>query len=218
MVATVLSTADARKAISELIGRYKDAHYYLDFSTDVDLMVAAIISAQTRDEVVNSLTPALFKKYKTVNDYAEARQEELSGYISRVSFAGAKAKNIIKTCKAIVERHGGKIPRSMDELVELPGIGRKTANTILINAYGIVEGIPVDTWVIKLSSRIGLSGSSDPLGIERDLMGIVDKKDWKTIAYVLKSHGKAICQSQAPLCSKCIIKSLCPRNGVRESR
>ena len=214
----MLGKEEAKKAIALLRSSYKDAHYYLDFKNDIDLVVAAIISAQTRDEVVNSITPALFSRYRTVQDYARADEAELAGYISRVSFAAAKAKNIIRTCSAIMERHGGKIPRTMEQLVELPGIGRKTANTILINAYGIVEGIPVDTWVIKLSGRIGLSGSKDPEGIERDLMGLVDREDWRNFGYVLKAHGKAICQSQVPLCSKCVINKLCPKNGVAKNR
>ena len=135
-----------------------------------------------------------------------------------MSFAGNKAKNIIKACKIITETHGGKIPRAMKRLTDLPGIGRKTANTILINAYGIVEGIPVDTWVIKLSYRIGLSKSQNPEDIEQDLMRLVDRRYWKKIAYVFKAHGKAICQSQMPICSRCVIKSICQRNGVIKSK
>ena len=213
----LLGRQDALNAIGVLIKSYPDVHYYLNFKTDVDLMVAAIISAQTRDEVVNSVTPGLFKKYRTVKDYADADEQDLVGTIRRVSFHGNKAKNIIKACKTIIERHDGKIPRTMEELTELPGIGRKTANTILINAYGIVEGIPVDTWVMKLSYRIGLSGATDPDGIEQDLMRLVDRKDWKKMAYVFKTHGRAICQSKAPLCAKCMIKGMCPKNGVASS-
>ena len=218
MQSKLLGEEPARKAIKILIGSYPDAHYYLDFKSDIDLLVAAIISAQTRDEVVNSVTPELFRKYRTVNDYAKADQKELAGQIGRVSFSGNKAGNIIKACKSIRDEHAGKIPRSIDELVRLPGVGRKTANTILINAYGIVEGIPVDTWVIKLSGRIGLSSSADPEKIEQDLMRLVDRKDWKRIAYVLKAHGKEICQSQVPICSRCVVSGLCPRNGVARSR
>lgn len=212
-----LDRPDATKAIETLVTAYKDAHYYLNFNTDIDLLVAAIISAQTRDEVTNSVTPELFKKYKTVKDYAGADEQELFEYIRRVSFGGAKAKNIIKACKMIVAQYEGKIPRSMEGLTSLPGVGRKTANTVLINAYGIVEGIPVDTWVIKLSYRIGLSGEKDPDDIEQDLMKLVDRKHWKIITYVFKRHGKAICQSKIPICSKCIINKICPRNGVAKS-
>lgn len=214
----ILDGKDAKKAIDILADSYKDAHYYLNFKTDIDLLVAAILSAQTRDEVTNSVTPELFKRYKTVSDYANADEQELFGYIRRVSFGGAKAKNIIKACKMIMAQYKGKIPRNMAGLVSLPGVGRKTANTVLINAYGIVEGIPVDTWVIKLSYRIGLSKEKDPDDIEQDLMKIVDRKYWGKITYIFKTHGKAICQSQTPICSKCMINKICPRNGVTTSK
>ncbi len=212
-----LSPNDAKKAIAALISKYPNAHYYLNFTTDIDLLVAAIISAQTRDEVTNSVTPDLFKKYKTVKDYANADEKELFGLIRRVTFGGNKAKNIINACKMIIGQHGGKIPRTTEGLTSLPGVGRKTANTVLINAYGIVEGIPVYTWVIKLSHIIGMSAAKDPDDIEQDMMKIVDRKDWKKITYVFKNHGKAICQSQTPLCSKCMLNKLCPRNGVTKS-
>ncbi len=181
------------------------------------MVAAAILSAQTRDETTNATTPALFKKYKTAKDYANADQEELIKLISRVTFSGNKTKNIIATCKIIDEKYGGKVPDRMEELIELPGIGRKTANTILINAYKIVAGIPVDTWVIKLSGRIGLSKSKHPDDIEQDLLKIVEKKYWHKITYVMKNHGKKICQSQIPLCSKCLLNKLCPKNGVTKS-
>lgn len=213
----LLDEKDARKAIILLEKEYQDAKYYLSFKTPIDLLAAAILSAQTRDEVVNSSTPALFDKYRTAKDYSEAKESELIGYINGISFAANKAKNIIKAFRIIENKYGGKVPRSMEALVELPGIGRKTANTILINAYGIVEGIPVDTWVIKLSGRIGLSKSSAPEEIERDLMRIVEKKDWKRIAYVFKAHGRRICQSKVPLCSRCRLSGLCPKNGVKKS-
>lgn len=218
----LLNQKEAEMVVEVLEDEYSDAKYYLSFKTPTELLVAAMLSAQTRDEVVNALTPGLFNRFKNADDFAGAEQGELIKYISRVSFAGNKAKNIISTCKTLKERYKGQVPKKMEELVELPGIGRKTANTILINAYGIVEGVPVDTWVIKLSGRIGLSGSNDPEEIEQDLMKIVDKKYWKNFAYVLKTHGKKICQSQIPICSKCIIgpsskRSICPRNRVTRS-
>ncbi len=203
----------ARILASRLSAAYKDAKYYLNFKAPIDLVVAAILSAQTRDEVVNHLTPPLFSKYKTARDYASADEGELLGMIKSVSFASSKAKNIIKACKEIDGRYGGRVPDSMGALVELPGIGRKTANTILINAYGIVEGIPVDTWVIKLSPRLGLSANKDTEKIEADLMRVVDRKLWHNFAYVLKSHGKALCQN-VPYCSKCPVQDICPKNGV----
>ncbi len=212
-----LLPGDAKKAIAMLVSKYPDAHYYLNFVTDIDLLVAAIISSQTRDEVTNSVTPELFKKYKTVRDYANADEKELYDCISRVTFGGNKAKNIIRACKMILGQYCGNIPRTMDGLTSLPGVGRKTANTVLINAYGVVEGIPVDTWVIKLSGRMGLSESKDPDDIEQDLTKIVERKDWKKITYVFKNHGKAVCQSQVPICSKCVINKACQRNGVTKS-
>ena len=216
-----LDADSGRKAVGLLEKEYPDAKYYLSFSTPMDLLAAAILSAQTRDEVVNSVTPELFKHFKTAKDYASAKPEELLKYVGRVSFAGNKAKNIIGACKMIGENYKGRVPDSMERLLELPGVGRKTANTILINAYGIVEGIPVDTWVIKLSHRIGLSPSGDPEEIEKDLMKYVDRKHWKNVAYVMKAHGRKVCQSTVPICSKCLLgpngNGMCPRNGVAKS-
>jgi len=209
----LLSSKEANQLAEKLSSKYKDAHYYLNFKTPIDLVVAAILSAQTRDEVVNKITPALFGKYKTAKDYANADVDELVGYIKSVSFAGNKAKNIINTFKEISNKYNGKVPNKMEELEELPGIGRKTANTILINAYGIVEGIPVDTWVIKLSYRLGLSLNKDPEKIESDLKSKIPKEYWSKFAYVLKMHGKAVCQT-IPYCSKCPVESMCPKNGV----
>lgn len=218
----LLDNASAIEAVEMLEKEYPDAKYYLNFSTPIDLLVAAILSAQTHDEVTNSVTPGLFKKYKTAWDYSKANLEDLIEQIHRVTFAGNKARNIIRTCTIIDEKYNGKVPNNMEKLLELPGIGRKTANTILINAYGIVEGIPVDVWVIKLSGRIGLSEGKKPEDIEQDLMRFVDVKYWKNITYVFKTHGKKICKSQVPACSKCIIgpngkRKLCPRNGVARS-
>lgn len=208
-----LSPKDADELTSTLCKYHKDAKYYLHFKTPIDLVVAAILSAQTRDEVVNAATPKLFSKYKTAKDYAHAAPQELVDHIRSISFAGNKVRNIINTCRIIDEKYEGKVPGKMGQLVELPGIGRKTANTILINAYGIIEGIPVDTWVIKLSYRLGLSKNKDPEKIEQDLMKAVDKKYWHNYAYVMKMHGKKICQT-IPMCSKCPVKHICPKNGV----
>ena len=212
----LLGSDDAKKMIVTLESTYKDAKYYLNFSTPIDLLAAAILSAQTKDEVVNSITPELFKRFKTAKDYANSNADELIGYVKRVSFAGNKAKNIISAFKIIESKYNGKVPDKKDQLVELPGVGEKTANTILINAYGIVEGIPVDTWVIKLSYRLGLSMNTDPEKIEKDLMGKVDRKYWHNFAYVLKTHGKKICGT-IPECSKCPVSNVCPRNGVSKS-
>ncbi|MGB9732900.1 MAG: endonuclease III [Candidatus Micrarchaeia archaeon] len=213
----LLSKSEAQEVIEVLERAYPNAKYYLNFSNPIELLVAAILSAQTHDEIVNAVTPELFKKYKSAKDYANAKPEELVKYIKRVSYAGNKAKNIISACKIIEEKYDGRVPDKMEELIQLPGVGRKTANTILINAYNKVEGIPVDTWVIKLSYRIGLSKNTKPELIEKDLMNIVDKKYWHNIAYVLKQHGKSTCKSTVPECSKCVISKICPRNGVSKS-
>lgn len=202
------------KVIELLKKNYPNAKYYLNFTNPLELMVAAILSAQIRDEVVNATTPQLFKKYKTAKDYADADLKEFTEEISSVTFAGMKAKNIISACKILTEKHNGKVPDTMEELTALPGIGRKTANTILINAFGKVEGIPVDTHVIRLSFRLGWTKSKKPEEIEQDLMKIIPKDDWKKIAYLLKAHGRAVCTAPTPYCSKCFLDKLCPKNGV----
>lgn len=214
----LLDKKDAIKAFEILKNKYPDAKYYLNFKTPLQLLIAAILSAQTKDEVVNSLTFELFKKFNTAKDFANTTEDELNKYINHVTFFGNKSKNIISTCKILMENYKGEVPNTMDALIALPGVGRKTANTILINAYGIIEGIPVDTWVMKLSQRIGLSESKDPDKIEEDLKDIIKKEDWKKAAYVFKSHGKEICQSTIPICSKCSINKLCKKNGVSKSK
>ncbi len=211
--AKLLDKDGAKLLAKRLENHYRGAKYYLDFGSPIDLLVAAILSAQTRDEVVNRLTPKLFSRYKAAGDYAMADEQELIGYIRSSSFAGNKARNIIKACTIIRDEHGGKVPDSMEALTMLPGIGRKTANTILINAYGIISGIPVDTWVIKLSYRLGLSQNKDPDKIEADLKAEIPKDYWHNFAYVLKAHGKSICGA-VPICSKCPVNGICPMNGV----
>ncbi|MGC8533409.1 MAG: endonuclease III domain-containing protein [Candidatus Parvarchaeum sp.] len=211
----LLDKQKAEKAVEILEKKYENVGYYLNFNGPLQLLVAAILSAQTKDTVVNEVTPELFKRYKTVKEFAEADPHEMLNYVKRVSFAENKIKHIISCCKIINEKYDGKIPDKMEDLLSLPGVGRKTANTILINAFNIVEGIPVDTWVIKLSYRIGLSKSKKPDEIENDLKSLVNKKYWKNFAYVLKEHGHQICQSVKPKCDICLIKDLCPKNGVQ---
>jgi len=205
---------EVSKIIELLKKEYPHAKYYLNFDNPLELMVAAILSAQVRDEVVNATTPKLFKKYKTAKDYAEAKLDDLVNGIKAIAFAGNKAKNIINACKILVEKYEGKVPKTMEELLQLPGVGRKTSNTILINSYGIVEGIPVDTWVIKLSNRLGWVKTTNADKIEQKLMEIIPKSEWGKFSYMLKSHGKAICRSPIPYCNKCFLYKLCPRQGV----
>ncbi len=202
------------KIIELLKKNYPNAKYYLNFSNPLELLVAAILSAQVRDEKVNAITPNLFKKYKSTKDYANADLKELIKDIKGITFAGNKAKNIVNACKILIEKYNGKVPDEMEDLVSLPGIGRKTANTILINAFNKIEGIPCDTHVLRLSFRLGWTKSKKPEDVEKDLMKIIPKKDWKKIAYLLKAHGRAICKAPIPYCSKCFLNKLCPKKGV----
>jgi len=202
------------KIIELLKKNYPNAKYYLNFSNPLELMVAAILSAQIRDEVVNATTPKLFSKYKTAKDYANADLKEFTKEISAVTFAGMKAKNITSACKILVEKYNEKVPETMDDLTSLPGVGRKTAGTILINAFGKIENIPCDTHVLRISYRLGWTKSKNAEIVEQDLMKLLPKNIWGKIPYILKAHGRAICNAPAPSCSKCFLDKLCPKHGV----
>lgn len=204
----------AAQVVKLLKKEYPHAKYYLNFSNPLELLVAAILSAQVRDEVVNATTPTLFKKYKTAKDYTNADVEELMKYISKISFAGNKAKNIKAACKTIAEKHKGRVPETIEELTALPGIGRKTANAILINAFNKVVGIPCDTHVIRVSYRLSWTKNKNPDKIEKDLMNLLSKSEWKKIPYLLKDHGRAVCKAPIPECSKCVLNRLCLKQGV----
>ena len=206
-----LQTAKVLSALKKL---YPHAKYYLNFSSPLELLVATILSAQCRDTVVNSTTPPLFKKYKKAEDYARADLETLIREISPVSFPANKAKYIGQACKILAEKYHGKVPDTMSELVELPGIGRKTANAILINVFEKIEGIVVDTHVIRLSYCLGWTKNKNPEKIEQDLMKIIPKNDWARITWLLKEHGRAICSAPVPICSRCVLEPLCPKAGV----
>jgi len=205
---------EVEKQLDLLKKHYPKAKYYLNFSNPLEQMIAAIMSAQVRDTIVNETTKKLFKKYKTAKDYATADLEELTDDISSVTFAGNKAKYIKSACKILEEKHDGKVPGSMSELVKLPGIGRKTANAILINSFNIVNGIVVDTHVIRLSYRLGWTENTNPDKIEQDLMKIIPKKYWKKLPHLLKDHGRAVCRAPTPSCSQCFLEKQCPKKGV----
>jgi endonuclease-3 len=178
-------------------------------------MVAAILSAQCRDVIVNATTKSkIFPKYKTAKDYADARLTELEKDIAPITFFRAKAANVKGACKILIEEHGGKVPDTMEVLQTLPGIGRKTANAILINGFGKVEGITVDTHVIRVAFRLGLTKFKAPEKIEQDLMVAVPRENWKEFPYLLKDHGRSICRAPIPVCSKCPVSYLCPKKGV----
>ena len=204
-----------QQVIMLLKKEYPGSKYYLNFSNPLELLVAAILSAQVRDTVVNAATPTLFKTYKTANDYARTDADELLQYVKSVTFAGAKTKNIIAACKILAEKHGGKVPQTMEELIDLPGIGRKTANTILQNAFGIVEGVIVDTHVIRVSYRLGWTKQTNPEKIEKELMTLFPKTEWKKLPHLMKDHGRDICKAPVPICSKCAVNKLCPKQGVK---
>lgn len=198
------------KIISILKKEYPKARIALNFGNPLQVLVATILSAQCTDTRVNMVTPALFKKYKTAKDFAKANLAEFQQEIRSTGFYRAKAKNIINSAKIIVEKFAGKVPDTMADLITLPGVARKTANIVLYNGFGKVEGIAVDTHVRRLSQRLGFSKSDDPVKIEQDLMREVPKRDWGTVSYVLIDLGRAICQARKPLCPKCVVNKLCP--------
>jgi endonuclease-3 len=187
---------------------YPDVKTALRHRNPVQLLVATILSAQCTDERVNRVTPSLFKKLPTAKDFAEVSLSDLEEMVRPTGFYRNKAKNIKACCTALVERHGGKVPDNMDALVELPGIGRKTANVILGSAFGI-PGIVVDTHVKRVSQRIGLTRESDPVKIEFDLMALIPKKDWIAFSHQMIWHGRALCKARKPKCPECPLLDLC---------
>jgi len=193
---------------------YPEAKCSLNFSNPMELLVATILSAQCTDERVNKVTPALFKKYKTAKDYAEADAVEFMEEIHSTGFYKNKSKNIIGAAKAIVEKFGGEVPDTMEELLTLPGVARKTGNVVLGTGYGKAAGIVVDTHVKRLSMRIGLSKNENPEKIEKDLLEVIPQKDWIRFSHRLIKHGRQICTARKPKCSKCGMASYCERNGV----
>jgi len=202
--------AKALKVIRLLEKRYPHAKIALNYSKPLELLVATILSAQCTDKRVNIVTETLFKKYRTAQDYANADLEELEQEIRSTGFYHNKAKNIMKACKMLVERFNSKVPDKMEELLELPGVARKTANIVLSKAYGIVEGVPVDTHVRRVSCRLGLTENDDPNKIEKDLMKVVPQEKWARIADLLIFLGRDVCTARKPKCENCILNSLCP--------
>ncbi len=182
----------------------------LHFETPLQILVATILSAQCTDERVNMITPALFKKYPTAKEFARARQEDLEKDIRSTGFFRNKAKNIINATKKICEDFGREVPDTMEKLLTLPGVARKTGNIVLSSAFKRAEGIAVDTHVKRLSERLGLSSKTVPEKIEQDLMALVPKKDWLDFNYLLVNHGRAICIARKPKCPECAINHLCP--------
>lgn len=200
----------ARSIIAKLRKSYAAPKTALHFQDPFQLLVATILSAQCTDTRVNMVTPGLFKKYPTPGDFATLRQEELQEEIRSTGFFRNKARSIIGAAQAIAKNHGGVVPQTMEELIQLPGVGRKTANCVLGGAFGINEGVVVDTHVERLAQRLGLTREKTAEKIERDLMEIVPKKEWYDISNMLILHGRKVCLARKPRCPECELKKLCP--------
>jgi endonuclease-3 len=196
--------------IALLKKEYPDVKIALDFSNPLELLIATILSAQSTDKQINKVTKTLFKKYRAPQDYVNTPQEELEKDIYSSGFYKNKAKNIKNLCGILVENFNSKVPDTMEDLITLPGVARKTANIVLSGAFGKIEGIAVDTHVKRLSSRLGLSANTDPEKIEKDLMKIIPKNDWDIFALLLIQHGRQVCDAKKPKCEICVLNKLCP--------
>lgn len=214
-------TTDKKKALAvlaELRRLYPDPHHYLKFANPFQLLVATILSAQCTDEKVNEVTAGLFRKYREPADFAGEAVEALEQAVRPTGFYRNKAKAIKGASAAIIERFGGAVPDTMEELLALPGIARKSANAILQHGFGKVEGVVVDTHVIRVAGRLGWTANTDPEKIEQDLMRLFDKKEWRWLPYYLKSHGRAVCRAPAPKCDECAVNPLCPSASFGPSK
>src|SRR5712692_808362 len=199
------------QAITEELRRlYPEAKCTLNFSNPLELLIATQLSAQCTDERVNIVTRDLFPKYRSVEDYSTVSQEELEQDIRSTGFYRNKAKNIRAACQRIITNYGGEVPRTMADLLTLPGVARKTANVVLGNAFGIVEGFVVDTHIGRLARRFGWSTDEDPVKVEQDLMRLIPREDWLDLSHLMIFHGRAICQARKPLCEQCSLAKLCP--------
>lgn len=210
--------AKGAEAAGEIVQRiqraYPKATYALDWSTPFELLVGTILAAQSTDAVVNKITPALFAKYKDARGFAAADPAELGTMIRPCGIHQTKAKSIIGSAKVVLDRFGGQVPRTMDEMLELPGVKRKSANVVLNCGYGVASGIIVDVHVERLAQRIGLSAADTPVAIERDLMRLVPDREWTTFGPALILHGRAVCKAKAPACSDCVIEAQCMKLGL----
>jgi len=212
----LMKMIDSKSLLKTLRKEYGNAECALVFDNPLEMLISTILSAQCTDKRVNIVTKTLFKKYKKPIDYYNSKDLEKDIYST--GFYRNKAKNIRAACKIIDEKFGGKVPKTMGELLELPGVARKTANIVLYNSFGITAGIPVDTHVKRLSYRLGLTKNTDPKKIEKDLMELIPKKEWGPISYLLIGHGRAVCKAPTPICSKCVLSNVCPKQGVAKSK
>jgi endonuclease-3 len=208
------SIEEKKSRVKDIIRKLRreipEAKTALVHQNPLELLVATILSAQCTDERVNKVTPTLFKKYRSVHDFANANVSDLENEVKSTGFYRAKTKSIVNCCKSLVDNYGGKVPEKIEELVKLPGVGRKTANVVLGNAFGITSGIVVDTHVKRLSERLGLTKHTDPEKVETDLMVIVAKKDWILFGDLLVWHGRRVCNARKPKCLECSLSQMCP--------
>jgi endonuclease-3 len=209
---------DKKEVMAEIIRKLKKEYPVLksalNFSSPFELLAATILSAQTTDVHVNKVTETLFKKYNNVNDFANTDSATLEKDVSSVNFYRNKARNIQNAARIIIEKFNGEVPRTMEDLISLPGVARKTANIVLYNVFGIIEGIAVDTHVIRLAGRLGLTKNEDPVKIEKDLMEVVPKKEWGNITHLLIFHGRKICQAKKPMHKDCVLFDICPSRNI----
>jgi endonuclease-3 len=205
--------AIAAEVLTQLKRVYPDAHCELDYRNPFELLCATILSAQCTDVRVNMVTPALFARYPDAPALSAARLEDVEEIVRSTGFFRAKAKSLVGMATRLVERHGGEVPRTIAELVALAGVGRKTANVILGNAFAINEGIVVDTHVQRLARRLGLTRQADPIGIERALMPLFPQDDWALLSHLLIWHGRRVCLARKPACGDCVIAAVCPSAG-----
>ena len=204
----------ATTIVARLEREYPDAHCELDFRSPLELLVATILSAQCTDKRVNLVTPALFAAYPGASELAAAPRERLEEMVRSTGFFRNKAKSISGMASALVERHGGEVPATMAELVELPGVGRKTANVVLGNAFGVNEGIVVDTHVGRLAIRLGLTSETDAVKVEQALIPLVPREKWALLSHLLIWHGRRVCDARRPRCEACVLNDVCPSSRV----
>lgn len=210
---------DKKQKIAEILKRLRKEYAgtprtVLRFSTPFELLIATILSAQTTDVLVNKVTERLFKKYRSIRDFAAATPEKLAKDIGSVNFFNNKAKSICKTAKMILEQFGGTVPQTMEELITLSGVARKTANIVLSSAFGINEGIAVDTHVKRLAYRLGLTKHDDPVKIEQDLLAVTPKKEWARLSHLLIFHGRKVCQAKKADHAACVLVDICPTKNI----
>ncbi len=214
MVASADTKRHAAKIVRRLRAAYPEARCALAFRSPLELLVATILSAQCTDQRVNQVTPGLFRRYPNAKKLAQAPIRQLEKAIQSTGFFRNKARNIKACCQQLVERHGGQVPDSIDELVELPGVGRKTANVVLGTAYGVASGVVVDTHVGRLSKRLGLTEHSQAEKIETDLMAQLPRREWIDFSHRMIQHGRRVCMARKPNCEACTLADVCPRHGV----